>query len=266
MRKPKISLREYAKANHYEHLIDELVVTDSNTPDTIGYSSAVPVDWECAYGHRETESPNKRVRRGYCSVCGPNRAGSFGQNHPELLKFWSPDNTVDPYQIPPTYTPFVKWRCKKGHQWNRRISLQLQLSNCPVCAKGENALFSLMPELLEEWDTEKNSGIEPNSVPAYGNKKYYWKCENGHSYTASPAQLMRRKTQCPICASFGFQHPEAVKEWHPTKNTGTPFDYSANSQKTAWFICSVCGKEYESRIAYRAMRTTRYCPNCRKKG
>lgn len=265
MRKMSLSLREYCIQNNCKHLIDEFVSTNTYTPDSIGYDSTINIVWMCSYGHVETESPHKRVRRGYCSVCGPKRNGSFAQNYPDLLELWSPDNSVNPDKIPPTYTPLLKWRCEHGHEWMRRISTQLKVGNCPVCAKNKNSLFALAPELLDEWDYEKNINIPPDTIPAYSNNKYFWKCKNGHSYSAAPEKLMRRKARCPICSSFGFQNPEAAKEWHPTKNVGTPFDYAANSQKTAWFICPKCKEEYESRIAYRASRLSPLCPKCRNK-
>lgn len=265
MRKMSLSLREYCKQNNCEFLIDELIPTDEYTPDTIGHNSTVNVKWMCSYGHTEIESPHKRVRRCFCSVCGPKRAGSFAQNYPDLLEIWSPDNTVSPDKIPPTYSLPIKWRCEHGHEWSRRIVAQVSINNCPICAKNEGTLFALIPELLDEWDYEKNINIVPETIPAYSNKKYFWKCKNGHSYSAAPEKLMRRKARCPICSSFGFQRPDAAKEWHPTKNSGTPFDYAANSQKNAWFICANCHEEYESRIAYRAARTSPLCPKCRRK-
>jgi len=98
----------------------------------------------------------------------------------------------------------------------------------------------------------------------YSNKTFSWICKNGHKYEASPAALMRRSISCPTCASAGFQNPDLIAEWHPEKNGNTtPYDFSANSQKQAWFICSSCGSEYMARIAARVKRKNNKCPNCR---
>lgn len=81
---------------------------------------------------------------------------------------------------------------------------------------------------------------------------------------AAPEKLMRKAARCPICNSFGFNRPDIIDEWHPTKNGDkTPFDFSVNSQKNAWFICAKCHNEYESRIAYRAKRISPNCPICK---
>ena len=262
MRKYKLSLADFATQSNNVHLLEEYHRENPLQPSEIGFDSTISVRWICQYGHEENESPKKRCHRLYCSTCGPRRSGSLAQVHPDLLNIWSNQNSVSPYSIPPTYSKPIIWNCSKGHTWERRISLQLKIGTCPICT---SSLFALNPELLKEWDYELNSGIDPISVSAYSNRKYFWKCKEGHSYIAAPEKLMRRNKRCPICASFGYNYPQAAKEWHPTKNNGaTPFDYPANSQKEAWFICSSCGNDYKLRISYKAIRKTINCPCCKK--
>ena len=264
MKKIEQTLRNFAVANDLEHLIDELIVTNKITPDTIGPYSTGKVDWICKFGHKEHESPFNRTRRGYCSICGRNRNGSLAQNYPDLVKLWSPENHKQPEQVPPTYTPLVEWKCSKGHTWKRTIKIQLEQDNCPICHQQEKSLFSICPELEKHWDEEKNGNIDRKTVAPFSSHKYYWKCEHGHSYMAAPEKLMRKAARCPICNSFGFNRPDIIDEWHPTKNGDkTPFDFSVNSQKSAWFICAKCHNEYESRIAYRAKRISPNCPICK---
>lgn len=264
MRKISKTLREFAIENGLEHLIDELVSGENITPDSIGPSSTHNVTWICKFGHTEYESPANRTRRGYCSVCGKKRNGSLAQNHPELVMLWGTGNKMKSEQVPPTYTPLVEWCCSKGHTYKRTIKTQLELGNCPICHQQEKSLFAVCPELEQQWDEEKNVGIDRKTVAPFSSQKYYWKCKHGHSYMAAPEKLMRKAIRCPQCNSLGFHRPDTIDEWHPTKNGDkTPFDYSVNSQKNAWFICSQCHSEYESRIAYRAKRQTPKCPNCK---
>lgn len=264
MRNPAKSLEEYAIENGLEFLLEEYSGDNPLPADQIGHLSTTPVKWTCLYGHEKIEPPFKRVRRAYCSVCGKNRHGSFAQNHPKLLKYWSKRNDVDPYKIPPTYSKPIIWECEQGHTWTRKISLQIKSYSCPYCKGEEHCFFAAYPEMLEQWDKLRNGDIAPSEVMAFSNQKYYWLCPNGHSYQAAPEKLMRRKVRCPICSSLGFIRPDIIEEWHPTKNGNkTPYDYSANSQHVAWFICSICGKEYTSRIANRATRKKSCCPNCR---
>ena len=37
------------------------------------------------------------------------------------------------------------------------------------------------PELLLEWDYERNIEITPNMVGTYSKKKVWWKCKEGHT-------------------------------------------------------------------------------------
>ena len=264
MRPIKNNLYNYAVENNLAHLLKEFSDKNEFTPMEIGFDSTQEVTWCCSFGHEIIESPHQRVRRGYCPVCGKARNGSFAQNFPELLPFWSSKNKMDPYLIPPTFTGLITWQCEHGHEWTRRISLQVKLKNCPHCEQENNNFFEKRPELLEEWDYEANSDTDPKTVSVYSNKTFSWICKNGHKYEASPAALMRRSISCPTCASAGFQNPDLIAEWHPEKNGNTtPYDFSANSQKQAWFICSSCGSEYMARIAARVKRKNNKCPNCR---
>lgn len=265
MRKIKESLSEYAVANAPD-LLRDYSKSNSISPDAIGSNSTIEVEWICPYGHTQIESVQKRRRRGYCAVCGPKKAGSFAQNYPKLLPFWSKENAVDPHEIPPTYTLPIKWICEHGHTHESVISRKIKHPYCPICRQKSNTLLTLRPELRADWDEENNGNIDIESLGAYSNIKCHWICKNGHPYKASPAELMHRKSSCPICTTFGYQCPEAAKEWHPTANDHkTPFDFTVNSQYNAVFLCSECGNEYTSRIAYRAKRQSKYCPNCKKK-
>lgn len=266
MRPFKISLEEYARENNRDDLLAEYASDNPIRPSQISKDSRLKVKWICSYGHEEIASPRDRVLLGYCSVCGKERSGSFAQRYPELLSFWSEENDLDPYLTSPSYTGFILWKCPHGHQWRRRLSRQLLIGSCPICLTLKNRLAAAKPELAALWDKKKNAGVSFRDIPAYSKIKYHWRCSHGHSFTATPTELMRRKTVCPICNSFGFLHPAAAAEWHPQKNKGkTPFDYSASSQATAWFICAQCSAEYQSRIAARSIRKTPYCPACRNK-
>ena len=266
MRPFKISLEEYAKLNGRNDLLTEYAPDNPIPISQISKDSRLKVKWICAYGHEEIASPRDRVLRGHCSICGKEGKGSFAQRYPQLLKIWSKENILDPYSIPPSYTGFVLWECSKGHHWRRRLSEQIRIGSCPICTQLKNRLVEVRPELESIWNKEKNDGISFHEISAYSNIKCYWKCRYGHTFSASPAELMRRKNLCPICNSFGVLHPAVAAEWHPHKNGNkTPLDYTASSQTKAWFICSCCGSEYQSRIAARAVRKSAYCPLCRTK-
>ncbi len=90
------------------------------------------------------------------------------------------------------------------------------------------------PDLVDEWDYDKNFPITPDDVSYGSAKKYWWKCPRcGKSYEASPNKRTCRKTACPYCAvidrgihqketyanrnNFAEKHPEIAKEWNYDK-------------------------------------------------
>jgi hypothetical protein len=260
------TLRQYAEEKNCTALLDEYIPTDGITLDTANFDISKPVNWLCPYGHKEHISARMRFYKGGCFACGKERHGSLAQNYPELVRMWSKKNTHTPDEISPSYTEKVIWVCKYGHEWRRSVPNQIKRKTCPICDRKSNSLFTALPEMRDQWDSEKKVGVDPETVSPYSSIKYYWRCENGHSYRAAPEKLMRKKMRCPICHSFGFHRPDIIDEWHPTKNGNkTPFDFAVSSQKQAWFICRECKSEYSSRIAYRAIRKSPFCAYCKTK-
>ena len=58
------------------------------------------------------------------------------------------------------------------------------------------------PNLLKEWDYEKNNeiGIYPDKVTACSGRKVWWKCKRGHEWQAGIGNRNRLKQGCPECA------------------------------------------------------------------
>ena len=77
-------------------------------------------------------------------------------------------------------------------------------TGCPYCSNkkllpGHNDLATTHPEIAKEWDYSKNGDTTPSDVMAGSNNKKYWfVCENGHSYSST--LLNRKKGRgCPVC-------------------------------------------------------------------
>lgn len=258
-----MSLKTYCEENNLLTLLNEYSADNPYPPDQIGFKSTIECKWVCSHGHIENESPFKRVRRGYCKNCGKGQGGSFGQMYPQLVKYWSSENTKTAFEVSPRYSSPVLWTCEHGHTWERSIAQQIAaLSACPFCKNKENALFDQRPELLKEWDWEKNDD-DPKYVSSMSKKEYHWICPQNHSFTASPAERMRRNKGCTVCKSLLMKHPDIALEWHPTKNNFGPESVTPSSHKEAWFICKNCGKEYICEIVDRVRRKGANCIHCR---
>ena len=136
--------------------------------------------------------------------------------------------------------------------------------------KGHNDFQTLYPDLVKEWNFTKNGDLAPDSILPFSRKSIWWICENGHDYNTKIASRTKSHTSCPYCAGTkvlkGFndlasKHPELIKEWHPTKNENLmPDEVLYTSHKKVWWLCSICGYEWQTEILVR--HEGHNCPNC----
>ena len=63
---------------------------------------------------------------------------------------------------------------------------------------------------------------------------------------------------------FESAYPSIANEWHPTKNGElTPANVSSGSNRRVWWLCSLCGNEWEATIWNRGKGHTG-CPKCKR--
>ena len=79
--------------------------------------------------------------------------------------------------------------------------------------RGYNDLESKRPDLLEEWDYEKNITIQPYTITDKSGKKVWWKCKKGHSWIAT-AHDRSRGTGCPICKKMNRDDRSRNSAYH----------------------------------------------------
>lgn len=53
--------------------------------------------------------------------------------------------------------------------------------------------------LLEEWDTEKNLPLTPETVAHTSDLPVWWRCAKGHSWCTQVRSRSRSSTGCPRC-------------------------------------------------------------------
>lgn len=101
----------------------------------------------------------------------------------------------------------VWWKCDKcGNSWLAQIASQNDKNKkhgCPYCSgrlviKGKTDLLSQHPEIVKEWDFDKNT-IFPDEIPSKSGIKVWWKCEQGHSWKATVGNRVHNKSGCPRC-------------------------------------------------------------------
>ena len=206
-----------------------------------------------------------------------------------LLKEWDYEINSTEGLFPDNMLPYsnkkVHWKCKLGHEWVCSIDKRTSGQNCPFCSNhrilvGFNDLESKYPNIAREWDYAKNQNLLPNAV-IFGSAKIVWwicsVCEN--SWQASVRSRTLRCTGCPKCSHTkaqqkriltrletkgGIQAPLLLKEWNYEKNgTLKPEQFTAGSNHTVWWKCSVCSGEWQAKILNRT--NGKGCPFCSNK-
>ncbi len=106
----------------------------------------------------------------------------------------------------------VWWKCKLGHSYDMTIKSRTRKGkeqNCPFCSNrridNTNSIKKLKPELLIEWNFEKNSNYTPENLGINSNKKVWWKCKANHEWKSSPNDRIQHNTGCPNCSISGYK-------------------------------------------------------------
>lgn len=201
----------------------------------------------------------------------------LSQYAPALVKEWDSEKNapLTPSQVTVGSHRVVWWRCPKGHNYQTSVKLRVRGSGCPYCAgravlPEENSLAAIAPELLSEWDVEKNAPLTPEQVLAGTHRKIWWRCKKGHSWQAAAVSRIRNRTECPVCAGrkvisgendLATVFPQLAAQWDTEKNGSlTPEAVSPNSNRRVWWRCEK-GHAYCAVIAYRAQSSSG-CPYC----
>ena len=164
---------------------------------------------------------------------------------PELVLEWDYDKNapLTPNNVAAFSNKKYWWKCGSGHSWLATPNNRSNGYGCPYCSgrlaiSGETDIASQYPALIHEWDYDKNDPVQPNEVTCKSNKKYWWKCDKGHSWQEAP-QYRTRGDGCPYCSGHkvwqGYNdlatlNPRLAKEWNYEKNDGlTPKDVTVLS-------------------------------------
>ena len=286
MKKIKTSLYDWCEENDKKNLIEEFD-NDKNdlSPKQISFGSTKKVWWKCLNNHSWLISPNNRTsQKSGCPYCS-NKKVLEGYNdlaiiNPKIASEWHPTKNGDlkPNQVSYGSNKRVWWKCYKcGYEWKTDITHRVSSnSGCAVCAnvitlKGYNDLATLHPELLKEWDYEKNK-INPSDISSSYKKKVYWICPNKHKYETSVVSRAIMGTNCPICANqkanpgvndLITKNPELASQFDLEKNTINIKTLMPNSNLKVWWKCKKYNHSWQATVYDRT--NGKGCPVCSNK-
>lgn len=123
--------------------------------------------------------------------------------------------------------------------------------------------------LRQEWDEIEN-GCSFDVGVKTPEKKFWWRCNEGHRWETRAISRIKRESRCPYCigrkAITGVNdvatlYPDLAKQFHPTRNGELKLDrLKESSGKKVWWICEK-GHEWEAVINTRTKRGYG-CPIC----
>ena len=253
----------------------------SLTPSDITPGSNKRLWWQCEKGHEWQARAYSIKAGGACPYCFGRYAipgeTDLATTHPYILKFWSDRNKLSPTEVTAGSHRKALWECEKGHVWEAVIvSVALGSCGCPYCAgkkaiPGETDLATLRPDLMKQWDSEKNT-LNPGEVTVASHDKAWWKCELGHSWQAMVFSRTREQSaRCPYCTGRkvlpGFNDlatlkPELAEQWYqPLNGELKPENVTLGSNKKVWWQCRE-GHVWQAFIYARAKKNGTGCPVC----
>ena len=213
--------------------------------------------------------------------------------HPDLCKEWHP--TLNGDLKPEDFTagsekkiywllPYDDQRTGKHFDfvWRTQIYSRTNGSGCPYLTrspkawKGYNDLATVRPDLISEWDFEKNEK-GPECYTQCSSKKVFWKKEYFDQATGkffvftwsdSISHRAKENRGCPYLAPNpkvwkGFNdlattHSSIAKQWNYEKNNLTPQEVTAGSSKKVYSTCEK-GHTYKTFIYARLKNGCPYC-------
>lgn len=134
--------------------------------------------------------------------------------------------------------------------------------------KKDKSISVKIPNIASEFDIEKNGGMTPELVYAGDNRKYWWKCEKGHSYQESP-NARNGGHNCPFCSNHqilaGYndllsQYPKLASEFDEETNKISVGNVLAGGHKKYCWKCKN-GHQYFASCSQRIKHNSG-CPYC----
>ena len=179
----------------------------SLSPRHILYGTGRKVWWKCKRGHEWEASVLSRSRGRGCPYCSNKKVcvdNSLATLRPDLAEEWNHEKNGDltPNDVTCGSDRKAWWKCKRGHEWEATVDKRNSGRKCPFCSNKKvdkaNSLAIVKPELVLEWNYEKNKKINPEDVSCGSKKKVWWKCKHGHEWESS-IDNRNRGTGCPEC-------------------------------------------------------------------
>lgn len=256
-------------------------------PRLLHRSSNKKVWWICAKGHEWRAQISHRTlaeNATTCPFCAGRRAiqgvNDLASQRPDIAEQWdfTANAPLMPSQVTVSSGKRVQWRCKAGHTWKTSVSHRTErkkATNCPYCSgrkaiPGKTDLATLYPDLMQEWNYDLNTDLDPSKLRPHSNRKAHWICREGHRWVSVIGRRTAKNgSGCPYCwgrraipgkTDLQTKYPQIARELdrEATETDPSTISYASN-RKEPW-ICEI-GHRWEATIASRTLGGNN-CPVC----
>jgi rubrerythrin len=221
-----------------------------------------------------------------CHLCG-DWFRTVGGTHLRVRHGWTPAEYRDAFRLPirmPSCAPSVSQTLRTyaaqriaegGESFGKGVE--------PVRRRGVRqprpwrTIGTMHPDLVAEWDTERNSGLDPSALSPSSKRAAWWICSAcGHGWRAAVNNRAENGSGCPVCRlkqradtqsrvsrerSLAVRCPDLLSELHPTRNQGLDVtQIGAGSSRKVWWVCPTCEHEWKAVVANRVRGNG--CPPC----
>lgn len=215
IKKKQEYLEKNSLATKFPELLSEWDYSkNSILPTEVKASSSEVVWWICSLNHSydmriNSRTGNQKCGCPYCSIPAKRILKGFNDletKYTSIALEWHPSKNgmLKPNDVLCGSGKKVWWLGKCGHEYEQKIVNRVKGASCPYCSHqkllvGYNDLASTNPEILDEWDYEKNT-VLPTQIGVGTHQKIWWKCPFGHSYQSYPSNRCGSShSGCPIC-------------------------------------------------------------------
>lgn len=121
----------------------------------------------------------------------------------------------------------------------------------------KNSVQEVAPELVKEWDYEKNGELKPDMISGGSAQSVHWICQTcGYRWETKIYSRVKNHSSCPKCAHLLLEKgvndletmmPELLVDWDyegNSKNNIFPTEIMYNSGTKVKWICHTCGHKW----------------------
>ncbi len=246
-------------------------------PQNITYGYGKKVWWQCPYGHEYQATPNHRTQKEgtQCPICYSGRQTSFAEQaifyyvkklYPDAINRYKAD-FLGKMELD-VYIPSIRYAIEyDGEAWHKERTIKREQRKYELCRKQGIKLIRLREKQITSgldiadycWhmpDLYKHKNLEVIIMDVLRRLRLHFCC-SFVDINIERDRLDILSYATPIKeSSFAHLYPQLLKEWHSIKNgTLRPDTLKPKSDHKVWWLCSVCGHEYEATIGHRVTGT-----------